>query len=441
MKPTVFSSYSARWQTFWFQPISAVGFGLMRIAFGLTALLTFLSEWSLVELFYGPRGILPREMGPSIFRHDWHFSLLLHASSFTTHALYLLLLVTLVCVILGFWTRTSVLLSVILMYSFHEYGQITLDSGDTLQRLIGFILVLSPCGRAMSIDSLRRRLKSSRDTGTDIDAEKRTMPIWLYRLLLWQMIVLYTSAVMEKWSGTTWISGSAVAITLHHPHFTRLTPALANTVSYLSPMIGDFTLITQSLWIALLIIPIFIWLNLLPKNANGTLKRALLLAGLLTHGGIMMLMDVGTFSLIVFAGYFGLLIDEDFSAMRRFFNRSKGPKKTIILFDGRCGLCNTMIILLRSLDWLQRLQFENYHDSVVREKYAKGISMKDLDEMMHVRSSRDTMKKGFFGFRLLTKQLPLLWTLVPILYVPGVPMIGEKVYGWVAKHRPRTRKE
>ena len=430
------TSLSARWKTFWFEPISATGFGLMRIVFGLTALLTFLSEWSLVDLFYGPHGVLPRDMGPSIFRADWHVSLLLHASSFTTHALYIALLLALTCVILGIWTRTSLLISIILMYSFHEYGQITLDSGDTLQRLIGFILVLSPCGRAMSIDSLRLRLKSSRDTGTDIDAERRTMPIWPYRLLLWQMIVLYTSAVMEKWSGTTWLSGSAVAITLHHSHFTRLSPALANGVSYLSPAIGDFTLVTQSLWIGLLIIPVLTWIRLLPKNANGTFKRALLLAGLLTHGGIMMLMEIGTFSLIVFAGYLGLLKDDDFSAMRNWFNR-KVLKKTIILFDGRCGLCNAMIILLRSLDWLKRLQFENYHDPVVREKYAGGIPVKTLDEAMHVRSPNGSITKGFYGVRTLTKELPPLWILVPILYIPGIPFIGEKVYGWVARHRPQ----
>lgn len=435
------ASLSARWRTFWFEPISATGFGLMRIVFGLTALLTFLSEWSLVDLFYGPMGVLPREMGSSIFRPNWHFSLLLHASSFTTHALYLLLLLALIFVILGYWTRTSVLLSVVLMYSFHEYGQITLDSGDTLQRLVGFILVLSPCGRAMSIDSLRRRLRQSHDTGTDIDAEKRTMPIWPYRLLLWQMIVLYTSAVMEKWSGTTWLSGSAVAITLHHSHFTRLSPALANWVSYLSPAIGNFTLLTQSLWIALLIIPVFTWIRLLPRSANGTFKRTLLLAGLLTHGGIMMLMEVGTFSLIVFAGYLGLLKDDDFSAMRRFFNRGKEPKKTIILFDGRCGLCGVTTIILRSFDWLHRLEFNNYHDSVVRKKYAEGISMKDLDGAMHVRSSRGTMTKGFLGFRTLTKQLPPLWIVVPMLYIPGVPLIGERVYGWVAKHRPRKKQK
>lgn len=436
MKKESTPSLWARYTHFWFEPISSTGFGLMRILFGLTALLTFLSEWSLVDLFYGPKGVLPRELGPSIFRADWHFSLLLNANTFFTHALYVALLVSLTLVILGVWTRRSLLVAIILMYSFHEYGQITLDSGDTLQRLIGFILLLSPCGRAMSIDALRRRLRSSRETGRDIDVSARTMPIWPYRLLLWQIILLYTSAVIEKWSGTTWISGSAVAITMHHAHFTRLSPALANTASYLSPLIGDFTLITQSLWVALLIIPVLTWVKLLPKSASGSFKRALLLAGLLTHGGIMMLMDIGTFSLAVFASYLGLLKDDDFSALRSVFNRRK-RQKAIILFDGRCGLCGTMTIILTSFDWLRRLQFVNYHDPKVRETYAPGISMKELDTAMHVRSLDGSMTKGFCGFRTLAWQLPPLWILVPILYIPGVPFLGENVYEWVAKHRPQ----
>jgi hypothetical protein len=89
------------------------------------------------------------------------------------------------------------------------------------------------------------------------------------------------------------------------------------------------------------------------------------------------------------------------------------------------------------LDWLKRLQFENYHDPVVREKYAGGIPVKTLDEAMHVKSTNESITKGFYGFRTLTKELPPLWILMPILYIPGIPFIGEKVYGWVARHRPQ----
>jgi predicted DCC family thiol-disulfide oxidoreductase YuxK len=32
-------------------------------------------------------------------------------------------------------------------------------------------------------------------------------------------------------------------------------------------------------------------------------------------------------------------------------------------------------------------------------------------------------------------RLPLLWAVAPLLYLPGVPWLGQKVYLWVARNR------
>jgi hypothetical protein len=42
---------------------------------------------------------------------------------------------------------------------------------------------------------------------------------------------------------------------------------------------------------------------------------------------------------------------------------------------------------------------------------------------------------GFDAFRRLAWVLPAAWPLVPILYVPGVPALGRRVYRWIASHR------
>ncbi len=145
------------------------------------------------------------------------------------------------------------------------------------------------------------------------------------------------------------------------------------------------------------------------------------------------MLDVGTFSLTVFTAYCGLLLDEDFTAIRTVLNR-KRTAPTVVLFDGRCGFCKASVITLMSFDWLKRLQFESFHDEAARKKYAPDIDTKELNDKIHVVHAHG-ITAGFFAFRTLSWELPPLWILAPFLYAPFVPAIGVKMYAWVARHR------
>jgi len=428
------------WQYCWFRPISSAGFGLMRLGFGVIGFVTFLLQWSDVMKFYTSAGLLPHNLVDQMVRSAWRFSLLDALSPTLVFLLYLVLLVALVLITVGLYTRIALIVGVLLMYSFHEYALITLDGGDTLLRLIGFILMLSPCTQSITVTNLWKRMELVRTTGKDQPAHERTMSVWPYRLLLWQMIIMYVASSVEKFTGSTWREGSAVAITLHHGDFSRLPTALADALAGFSPAIGWFTILTQLAWILLLFIPILIWIRVLPQASQSVLKRALLLSGVLIHGAIFLLMDVGTFSLTVFVAYLGLLLSEDFSAIRKLLNRNFGAS-TIVLFDGRCGLCRRSVVVLKSLDWLHRLEFANFREKERKEKHAKHISMEVLDASMHIRLSNGEYEKGFFAFRSVSWHLPSLWILMPFLYIPGVPFIGDRIYATIAKNRPRCESD
>ena len=152
-----------------------------------------------------------------------------------------------------------------LLFSFHEHAPFSLNGGDTLLRLLGFLLLISPCDRAISLDNLLRRYASTHATGKDQTAAARTMPIWPYRLLLWQLVLLYWASSLHKFSGTLWPGGSAVAVALHHPHFTRLSPVAADWATWLSPSASWFVLLAQSAW-GLLLVPVSYTHLTLPTN-------------------------------------------------------------------------------------------------------------------------------------------------------------------------------
>jgi len=419
---------------FWFRPVSAAGFGMMRSAFGLIAFVTMLLERENIQRFYGPEGILTRDMTGNVLRSMWRFSLLDYVGVYGTWLLYAILLTSLFCVMIGLGRKWMLLIAVVVLYSFHEYGSITLDGGDTFLRLIGFILLVSPCYRTFTVANLHRRLTLIRNTGKDQPATERCMPMWPYRLLLWQMILIYVSSSIEKWSGSMWRDGSAVAATLHLTDFTRLSPEIADVLSFLSPIVGYFTIFSQLAWGMLLLLGLMSFCGVLTREALNVFKRALLLCGALLHGSIFVLMDIGTFSLTVFAAYLGLLLDDDFRAIRQRLNtRIREP--LIVLYDGRCGFCKKSVFALSMLDWLHRIEFASYHDPDNKKRYAPTISLHALNAEMHLRLQDGSYKKGFFAFRALTWHLPALWLLAPLLYIPGVSIIGARAYTFIADHR------
>jgi len=108
----------------------------------------------------------------------------------------------------------------------------------------------------------------------------------------------------------------------------------------------------------------------------------------------------------------------------------------VVLYDGLCPLCLRSVGILKRLDWLERLHFKDARMPAGWPPCAQPLVMEQMLEEMHVVTpSRKRSFAGFFAFRWIARQLPALWLIVPLLYLPGVPWIGRKAYLWIAKHR------
>jgi predicted DCC family thiol-disulfide oxidoreductase YuxK len=116
------------------------------------------------------------------------------------------------------------------------------------------------------------------------------------------------------------------------------------------------------------------------------------------------------------------------------------PKRRhAFLYDGSCGLCQRTVAVLRRLDLGGRVEFLDAladwpsihaaHPSLVQE---------DCIRTMHVVTRDGRVATGFDAYRSIAWSLPLLWPVAPLLYVPGVPAFGRRVYAAVAARRHRT---
>lgn len=414
---------------FFFAKRAAWPFGLMRIGWAAVTLAFMLFQWADIDAYYTNAGFLPEQFIGTETRNAWALSLLhISGNKEFVWALFGLLLAALTSTVLGVFPRISVVISVVLLFSFHERTPLVLGGGDTVLRTIGFILMIAPGISALSLSRLRAQYVHWRKKRTLL--APLTMPAWPYRLLLWQMIVLYGTSLWWKLQGTMWLNGTAVETALHHPLFADPTVTVLEPLMFLAPFITWAVLAFEAVWI-LLLIPQNIW-----KRLRIPLKRIILIAGVLFHGSIALFMDVGSFSWAIVAAYLGLLDASDRAWLKHLIDRH-AVHPIIVLYDGSCRLCRRSAFGLALLDTFKHLHLVNFRDTDARKKVAPHLSESQLDLAMHILLPKQRVKTGFNAFRYASWHLPALWPAAPFLYLPGISHLGRRVYAWVAKNRQK----
>jgi predicted DCC family thiol-disulfide oxidoreductase YuxK len=110
--------------------------------------------------------------------------------------------------------------------------------------------------------------------------------------------------------------------------------------------------------------------------------------------------------------------------------------KAVVLYDGGCPLCCKSIAILKKFDWRDRLSYQDARDVEHLPEISMRLVPDQLMREMHlVTPNRQKTFTGFRAFRWIAGRLPLLWLVWPVLFVPGAPWLGQRIYRWVARNR------
>jgi predicted DCC family thiol-disulfide oxidoreductase YuxK len=110
--------------------------------------------------------------------------------------------------------------------------------------------------------------------------------------------------------------------------------------------------------------------------------------------------------------------------------------KGVVLYDGMCPLCQRGVRILKKLDWFHQLHYQDCRDTEHLPSCAVPLTQARMLEEMHVVTpDRQRAPAGFDAFRWMAWRLPPVAWLAPLLYVPGIPWLGHRVYLWVARNR------
>jgi hypothetical protein len=265
------------WRTFWFRPEPAYTLGAVRIAFGAIVIGWTLSLVPNLGEFFSSDGILPRQ--PPI-RYEWG----VFESWTDGRALivgWAVLMLSAVAMTIGWHSKLASLVVFVLVLSFEFRTPYIFNSGDNLIRVEAFILALSPCGAALSLDQRRTAGKFW---------SAQTRGVWPIRLMQIQLTLIYIATFQVRMTGQKWPDGTAMSYALRLQDMLIISvPRWITTSALLMNVATWGTLLFE------LMIGILVW--------NRRCRPMVLIAGVVLHLIILITVAVGFFSPAMFVLY------------------------------------------------------------------------------------------------------------------------------------------
>jgi len=112
------------------------------------------------------------------------------------------------------------------------------------------------------------------------------------------------------------------------------------------------------------------------------------------------------------------------------------PAADVVIYDGHCRICTAQIKRLARWDGGARLAYLSLHDPQVAARYP-DLSFDMLMQNMVVVDRHGNRHIGAAAIRYLSRRLPRLWLLAPLLHIPFSLPLWQWCYRQVADRRYR----
>jgi predicted DCC family thiol-disulfide oxidoreductase YuxK len=107
-----------------------------------------------------------------------------------------------------------------------------------------------------------------------------------------------------------------------------------------------------------------------------------------------------------------------------------------VIYDGHCRICTAQIERIARWDTRGELAFLSLHDEEVYRRYP-DLKHDDLMQQMVVVDPSGRRHWGAAALRQLSRRIPRLWWLVPLLHLPGTLPLWQWGYNQIARNRYR----
>lgn len=110
------------------------------------------------------------------------------------------------------------------------------------------------------------------------------------------------------------------------------------------------------------------------------------------------------------------------------------PGAPVLIYDGHCKFCSGQVKNIARWDGKGRVAYLSLHDPEVARRWP-DLTHELLMEQMYLVDPQGNRHAGAAAFRYLTRALPLLWILAPLLHIPFTLPVWQYLYRQIAKRR------
>lgn len=272
------------WDRFFFRPQLPAAMTLVRIAWGATVVAWAISLLPDIDPFFVEDDLMYER---TLTSGAWNP--LPHLPDGAGLAACIVLLVAGCLTTLGWRTRASTVVAVLMLVVLQRANTAIFNSGDLLLREVGITLALAPSGLLWSLDARRDRKKG------------RERNLWRapfgQRFLQLALALGYFLSAWSKARGNTWHDGTAMALSMRIEDLQRfVAPEWLFDQQILLNLFTWATLTFEATFFAL------VW--------NRRLRPYVIGIGVLFHLGIDLFLDIGFFSIAIYLAYLAFLPNE-----------------------------------------------------------------------------------------------------------------------------------
>ncbi len=332
-----------------------------------------------------------------------------------------------ICVTFGFMTQWALLFLMFFMWHIGEQILSTSTLGNDIAASLSLLLLLTSAGKFLSIDGLlTSRVKHKiwfdfllYDEG--IPSRRSIALAKFVSLLTYFMVCVYSICV--HLNEPAWMNGVAGPYLL--------------TNNFMSVFYQNFTqwfteyplavhIAKISLWVMMLWYPSLIPFSLL----GGVFRSYVIWWGILffiMSSFVLRLGSLAEFEFVMWAGFFWATTGLD------------KRKKLSVFYDDTCNLCDRTVLAITYLDIFNRVTLRplSKHGEALQ---AYGVKPEAAMENLYGVQEENGPETGkvTFGYDFyvaLSKNLFLLWPVVPFLYLGKWLCVGPAIYNLVARKR------
>jgi predicted DCC family thiol-disulfide oxidoreductase YuxK len=328
------------------------------------------------------------------------------------------------CITLGYHTRFAAIANYLLWVTFVGFTAMWQDfDGGFDQFMIGssLFLIFLPADRALSLDTLRARLKYSRP-GQNYIPPSQVSVLAYYLPLAILMGFLYFDAAIHKLSAPFWLNGMGSWLPPTMPY-------------YMSPL--DMSRLLNQQWAERIIgyTLIAFQFAFLPLFWFKRWRVPLLLIGLSFHTGIVLSLNIYPFGFGMLVHY-ALLVPFAWWRNIHAFFAFPAPILTVF-YDQECPLCQRTAIIIRHFDVLDAVDFKGLQDHARQYSALDAIPEQTLLTDIYALDRNQRLYTGVDTYIQIL--LAMRTTALPgaILGLPGIRHLARLCYRRIADNRTR----